>query len=145
LGNPGSFFLSFRHNLGKSILRALKKRFSYLSRKEECKTSIKEKKIKEGRVSEFVCGSKRIFFFSSGGFMNNSGENLNFFLNRFLEENSLDLLNVHLLVLYDDMDLPLGRAKLSERRSSSTHFGVASIIEELGSIDFSHLRIGIGR
>ena len=50
-----------------------------------------------------------------------------------------------LLVVYDDLDLPLGKIRLRQRGGSAGHKGMQSIIEALGTQEFSRLRIGIGR
>jgi PTH1 family peptidyl-tRNA hydrolase len=50
-----------------------------------------------------------------------------------------------LLVIHDDMDLPLGRIRIREKGGSGGHRGLASIIQCLGTPDFTRLRVGIGR
>ena len=50
-----------------------------------------------------------------------------------------------LLVVYDDLDLPLGKIRIREGGSAGGHNGIKSIIAELGSQDFPRLRVGIGR
>jgi PTH1 family peptidyl-tRNA hydrolase len=51
----------------------------------------------------------------------------------------------HLLVIYDDLDLPLGKIRLRQSGSSGGHKGINSIISALGSEDFPRIRVGIGR
>jgi PTH1 family peptidyl-tRNA hydrolase len=50
-----------------------------------------------------------------------------------------------MLVIYDDLDLPIGRVRIRERGSSAGHKGVESIITSLGSDEFPRIRVGIGR
>jgi PTH1 family peptidyl-tRNA hydrolase len=70
--------------------------------------------------------------------MNRSGESVS---------RLVKLLNINiddLLVIYDDMDLPLGKIRIRQGGSSAGHKGMNSIIQELGRQDFPRLRIGIG-
>lgn len=50
-----------------------------------------------------------------------------------------------IIIVYDDLDLPLGKIRLRPRGSAGGHHGMESIIQALGSVDFPRLRIGIGR
>jgi PTH1 family peptidyl-tRNA hydrolase len=72
-------------------------------------------------------------------FMNNCGQAAKLLLDTY----KLPLDN--LLVVYDDMDLSLGRIKFTKRGSSGGHRGMASIIEELGTQEINRLRIGISK
>jgi PTH1 family peptidyl-tRNA hydrolase len=56
-----------------------------------------------------------------------------------------DIPSSNLIVIYDDLDLPVGKIRLRQTGSSGGHKGMKSIIESLGSQDFSRLRVGIGR
>jgi PTH1 family peptidyl-tRNA hydrolase len=72
-------------------------------------------------------------------FVNNSGEEIKKLTTDYR------LPTTDLLIVHDDMDLPLGEFKLQSGRSAAGHKGVQSIIEELGTQDFWRLRVGIGR
>jgi PTH1 family peptidyl-tRNA hydrolase len=71
--------------------------------------------------------------------MNQSGESVSRLVIKF--NTDLD----DLLVIYDDLDLPLGKIRIRRGGGSGGHKGVNSIIDELGSQDFIRLRVGIGR
>jgi len=72
-------------------------------------------------------------------YMNRSGVALKQFARRF------EMKPQEMLVVYDDMDLPLGRLRVRSGGSSGGHRGVESISTQLGSSEFARLRIGIGR
>jgi PTH1 family peptidyl-tRNA hydrolase len=79
---------------------------------------------------------KKIKFLTPDTFMNNSGKDVVKFV-----KNKKDLDN--LIVIYDDIDLPLGKIKISYNRSSGGHNGVGSIIKSVKSEAFVRIRIGI--
>ncbi len=79
---------------------------------------------------------KKIKFLTPDNFMNNSGKAV-----APLIKTKKDLEN--LVVIYDDVDLPLGKIKISYNRSSGGHNGVGSIIKSLKSEEFTRIRIGI--
>jgi PTH1 family peptidyl-tRNA hydrolase len=85
-----------------------------------------------------VAGSK-IVLARPQTYMNSSGQSVSRLIQRF----NIDLND--LLVICDDLDLPLGKIRIRHGGSSGGHKGVESIITELGSQDFSRLRVGIGR
>ena len=68
---------------------------------------------------------------------------LNFMVSRLVKKFNLNLNN--LLVIHDDLDLPLGKIRLRRGVGWTGHKGVRSVADELGSRDFSLLRVGIGR
>ncbi len=127
LGNPGPRYLRTRHNFGWLAVAAL----------------AESEKLRWREVSKF----KGLFAEWSGKaalllpltYMNLSGEAVAPTLE------TLALSPERLLVLYDDLDLPLGRLKLAPKGGSGGHRGVASIIGALGTEDFPRLRLGIGR
>lgn len=71
-------------------------------------------------------------------FMNLSGQAVGLLVRRF------NVSPGDLLVIYDDMDLPLGKVRIRQRGSSAGHRGVESIIASLGSDEFPRIRVGIG-
>ena len=71
-------------------------------------------------------------------FMNNSGEGVAYLLTRFGAKPD------DLVVVYDEMDLPLGRMRLRPNGSPAGHNGIRSIIGELGTPNFARIRVGIG-
>jgi len=80
--------------------------------------------------------SKKIKFLAPDTFMNNSGKAI-----AFLVKSKKDLKD--LVVIYDDIDLPLGKMKISFNRSSGGHNGLGSVIKSLKSEEFLRIRIGI--
>ncbi len=78
----------------------------------------------------------KIKFLAPDNFMNNSGKIVSTFV-----KNKKDLAN--LVVIYDDIDLPLGKIKISYNRSSGGHNGLGSVIKSLKSEEFLRIRIGI--
>jgi len=91
------------------------------------------------RVGDGRLFSRRCLFVLPQSFMNRSGDTVR----RVLGFAGLE--PADLLVVHDDMDLPLGRLRLRRGGGAGGHRGVASIIEQIGSPDFVRLKIGVGR
>ena len=87
-------------------------------------------------VEKKIGDNKKYKFVEIDNFMNNSGSTISYFV-----KNKKDL--AHLIVIYDDIDLPLGKIKISFNRSSGGHNGVGNIIKVLKSEEFLRIRIGI--
>ncbi|MBI2644434.1 MAG: aminoacyl-tRNA hydrolase [Candidatus Wildermuthbacteria bacterium] len=130
LGNPGKQYEHTRHNAGFMALDALAAKFEF----PECKLHKKsESLISEGRIdgADVLCAKPQTL-------MNNSG------LAAKLLYAKYKILNTkYLVVVHDDIDLPLGQLKISFASGSAGHKGVESIIEQLGTKDFIRIRIGI--
>jgi PTH1 family peptidyl-tRNA hydrolase len=71
--------------------------------------------------------------------MNESGRSVAGLVQRYLREDD------HLIVIHDDLDLALGKIKLKHRGGDAGHRGIRSIIEWLGTGEFTRVRMGIGR
>jgi len=129
LGNPEKKYQKSRHNLGFRVLDSLAKRL---------KIKIKAKRYKSlmgrGRI-----GKKRIVLAQPLTFMNNSGVAVASLVRR------LKIPLKNLVVVCDDIDLPLGRIRIRRKGGSGGHKGLASINQHLKSNEFPRLRIGIGR
>lgn len=127
LGNPGPRYTLTRHNVGFLALERLAagQSFRHLSKLH-------------GQLAEVGAGKERLRLLMPQTFMNDSGRSVRATLDWF------GLRADQLLVLVDDMDLPLGRLRLRASGSAGGHNGLRSIIDHLGSGDFARLRIGIG-
>ncbi len=129
LGNPGARYANSRHNIGFLIAE----RFARAHEIDFARKRFNAQ-IAEGSVSE-----QRILLAKPQTFMNSSGEAVGK-LYAFYKIAPHDL-----LVIYDDLDLPLGKMRMRSRGSSGGHHGMESIIARVGTSDFPRLRVGIGR
>ena len=131
LGNPGAEYASSRHNAGFMVVERLLGTFP-AGRFTECHTA----------ASRFFAGRFRrspLYLQQPLTFMNLSGEAVACAAGRLQLEPS------EILIVSDDMDLPLGKLRLRRGGSDGGHNGLKSVISELGSADFLRLRLGIGR
>jgi len=129
LGNPGRIYAHNRHNVGFRCLNSFARRHSIRFDHRQCRA----------RVGIAEIGGEQLLLAKPGTFMNVSGGPVTCLLHR----GKIPLSN--LLILYDDMDLPLGKIRLRQSGSSGGHKGMNSIISALGSDAFSRIRVGIGR
>jgi PTH1 family peptidyl-tRNA hydrolase len=126
LGNPGEEYEHTRHNVGFRVLRNFVETNGLPSFHESSSYS--------GEVSEGIFEGEEITILLPHTYMNASGTAIA----KLVPKNELD----KLLVIYDEVDLPLGELKTSFGRGDN---GVRSIIEKLGSKDFTRLRVGISQ
>ncbi|MEL6137773.1 MAG: aminoacyl-tRNA hydrolase [Cyanobacteria bacterium J06628_6] len=130
LGNPGPKYDRTRHNVGFEVLDALAK---------DWPASLVENKRFHGIVGDSrTPAGDRLVFLKPTTYMNRSGQSVRSIVDWY----KLDPAAV--LVVYDDMDLPVGRLRLRTSGSAGGHNGMKSIISHLGTQDFPRLRIGIG-
>ncbi len=127
LGNPGEKYENTRHNAGAIAL-------SGIQETEHLPKPMKSAKF-NGQLSEGVIGGVEVRLLFPDTFMNQSGHAAK----KLLEESDAE----HLVVMYDDIDIPLGTIRVSYGKNSGGHKGLESIIEVLGSKDFIRLRVGI--
>jgi len=130
LGNPGLIYAGSRHNIGFAILKTLA---GYL------KVSLKRDNSVFALVGTAKLGRQNVILALPQTFMNLSGKAVSACFKKFKGSPE------DLLVVCDDLDLELGRMKIRTNGSSGGHRGLLSIIEHLGTQNFSRLRIGIGR
>lgn len=129
LGNPGAKYIGTRHNIGFMALEKLAVQKA---------VGFKQQAKFHGRMAEVGFGTERLRLLMPQTYMNESGRAIRAALDWFgLEVDQL-------LVLVDDMDLPLGRLRLRAQGSAGGHNGLRSTIQHLGTQDFCRLRIGIG-
>ncbi len=129
LGNPGRIYANNRHNIGFACL-------NYFARKQGIRFDKKQCRARTGTGE--VEGSK-VVLAKPQTYMNLSGQAVSRLVNKFNIKLS------DLIVIYDDLDLPLGKVRTRLGGSSAGHKGVESIITELGSQDFIRIRVGISR
>jgi peptidyl-tRNA hydrolase, PTH1 family len=129
LGNPGSEYEHTRHNIGFEVIDALSQTNGLPLDKLKFNAQFGKGKM-EG---EDVLLVKPLTY------MNLSGEALSPIMN-FYQIPIEDI-----LVVYDDLDLPIGKIRLREKGSAGGHNGMKSIIQHLGSQNFKRIRVGIGR
>ncbi len=128
LGNPGEAYANTRHNIGFQCI-------NYFSRLTHIRLSQRQCRAQLG-IGE-VAGQEVILAKPQTS-MNRSGKAVSLLQQRF----ATPLGDV--IVIYDDLDLPVGKIRLRQAGSSGGHKGMKSIINSLGSQDFSRLRVGIG-
>ena len=129
LGNPGDRYAGTRHNVGFMALEAMTRREG---------TRFRSMPKLHGELAELGLGAERLRLLMPQTFMNDSGRAIRAALDWF------DLDVNQLLVVVDDMDLPLGRLRLRAKGSAGGHNGLRSTIQHLGTQDFARLKIGIG-
>ena len=133
LGNPGERYRLTRHNVGFRVVDLLADRWS-LTGKGRLRDGAA---LLEARRPEPV---GRVLLVKPMKYMNGSGGPLR----AALRQTDVDVAS-ELLVVADDIDLPLGRIRLRRGGSAGGHNGIRSIIDALGTDAFARLRIGIGR
>ena len=129
LGNPGEKYAGTRHNVGFMALEQLARREG---------GSLKQNAKLHGLLAEVGQGERRLRLLMPQTFMNESGRSIRAALDWF------GFSPQQMLVLVDDMDLPLGRLRLRLSGGAGGHNGLRSTISHLGGQDFPRLRIGIG-
>ena len=129
LGNPGPEYADNRHNVGYQCVERLARRHALA----------KGRMMFKAWVTSGTIAGTRTLLARPLTFMNLSGQSVRPLL-RWYRISLPDL-----LVVYDDLDLPLGKVRLRQQGGSGGHKGMKSIIEALGTQEFPRLRIGIGR
>ena len=129
LGNPGKDYIRNRHNIGFLLLE-------HFSEKYDAKFVLKNKFISQ--YSEFKINDYIYRLFLPNTFMNNSGDAVRAIVDWY--KINLD----KLLIVVDDIDLPLGKIRFRKKGSSGGHNGLKDIINKLQTENFNRIKIGIG-
>jgi len=129
LGNPGAKFASTRHNVGFRVL-------DHIAEQQGIRWQTSRERAE---IAEIVLNDEKMFLIKPTTFMNDSGLAIAPLL-RFYKITTADL-----LVIVDDLDLPVGRVRLREKGSDGGQRGIRSIITHLNTDVFARLRVGIGR
>jgi PTH1 family peptidyl-tRNA hydrolase len=129
LGNPGMRYAQTRHNVGFWVIDQLSERWGLPLQKEKA----------AAQWGEGHYQGEKVILLKPLTYMNRSGEAVQPLLNYF------GLSPADLLVIYDDLDLPLGHLRLRMKGSSGGHNGLKSIIAHLNTEQWQRIKIGIGR
>lgn len=128
LGNPGREYEKTRHNTGFMVLDKISDKY---------KIDIsKEKHI--ALVGTGTIEGEKVILVKPQTFMNLSGESVQEIMNFYKEDIN------NLIVIFDDIDLPVGTIRIKQNGSAGTHNGVKSIVKELNSENFKRIKVGIG-
>ena len=129
LGNPGEQYARTRHNVGWLALDALVLKYNLPQPVSARQAS--------GRVTDGVIAGESVTVLYPDTFMNHSGTAVRKLVPKGAEAT--------LVVVYDDVDIPLGEVKVSFGRGAGGHNGVESVIKSLGTKDFVRVRVGIAK
>ncbi|MBA3063545.1 aminoacyl-tRNA hydrolase [bacterium] len=129
LGNPGSKYEFTRHNIGFRIVDNLAR---------DMETEFKKAKSYYSLISRGMINNHKVILVKPQTFMNLSGRAVN----RVVSYYKIPLQD--LLIVYDDLNLELGKIRIRKRGSAGGHKGMESIMQYLNSEDIPRLRVGIG-
>lgn len=129
LGNPGKKYENTRHNAGFDVVDELAKRLNVSIDKIKHKALIGEARV----------GTEKVILVKPQTYMNLSGETA-ISISQFYK---MDL--DKLIVVYDDIDLDIGKLRIRKKGSAGSHNGMKSIIKCLGSQDFPRVRVGVSK
>lgn len=129
LGNPGERYAATRHNIGRWTLDVLAERSG---------GRFKKARWVPAEVAEIKVGDERVLLARSHAFMNESGPSYASIAKRAKADAA------HVICVHDEIDLPLGATRVKQG-GGSTHNGVRSLVQGLGTPEFLRVRLGVGR
>ena len=129
LGNPGLIYAGSRHNIGFMCVSAFARKHGLEFDRKQGKS-----RVAGGQIS-----GESVLIARPQTFMNSSGEAVAYFV----AKHKLDLSD--LVIIHDDLDLPLGKIRIRRGGSAAGHHGIESILDYLSSPEFVRVRFGIGR
>lgn len=129
LGNPGRKYENTKHNIGFMSVDVIAKALGLTFSKTKFKSL-----YAEGRM-----GTEKVILIKPQTYMNLSGESVQPWMDFYKLENE------DMVVIYDDLDLPVGKIRLRGQGGSGGHNGMKSIIQHLNTKEFNRIRVGIGR
>jgi PTH1 family peptidyl-tRNA hydrolase len=130
LGNPGKKYQNTRHNVGFMAVDAFAKINNFPEFKFQKKSNV--------LISENIIDDKKIILAKPQTFMNESGRSVK----QLISDTGARIAD--LVIVHDDIDLPIGKIKIIKERGSAGHKGVESIIKNIGNNGLIRFRIGIG-
>ncbi len=130
LGNPGKKYSQTKHNVGFMVVDKLANKYA-----------LKFNERTDYLISEGFIEGKKIALIKPLTYMNLSG----IAVKKLVNKEILDNLPNSIIVIHDDLDLPVGKIKIKKNGSSGGHKGIQSIIENLGTKNFLRIKIGIDK
>ncbi|HGA1065275.1 aminoacyl-tRNA hydrolase [Streptococcus agalactiae] len=130
LGNPGSKYNDTKHNIGFMAIDRIVKKLDV--------NFTEDKNFKAEIGSDFINGEK-IYFIKPTTFMNNSGIAVKALLTYY------NISIKDMIIIYDDLDMEVGKIRFRQKGSAGGHNGIKSIIAHLGTQEFDRIKVGIGR
>ncbi|KXT74234.1 Peptidyl-tRNA hydrolase [Streptococcus sp. DD10] len=130
LGNPGDKYFETKHNVGFMLIDQLAKKQN---------VAFTHDKIFQADLASFFLNGEKIYLVKPTTFMNESGKAVHALLTYY----GLDIED--LLIIYDDLDMEVGKIRLRAKGSAGGHNGIKSIIQHIGTQVFNRVKIGIGR
>ncbi|HGD9437849.1 TPA: aminoacyl-tRNA hydrolase [Streptococcus agalactiae] len=130
LGNPGSKYNDTKHNIGFMAVDRIVKKLDV--------NFTEDKNFKAEIGSDFINGEK-IYFIKPTTFMNNSGIAVKALLTYY------NISIKDMIIIYDDLDMEVGKIRFRQKGSAGGHNGIKSIIAHLGTQEFDRIKVGIGR
>ena len=128
LGNVGKEYDNTRHNIGFQAI-------DYIA----AKYNIDINRIKfKGIYGDGIIEGNKVILLKPTTYMNLSGESIREVMNFY------KILEEELIVLYDDISLPVGRLRIREKGSAGGHNGIKNIIAHLGTMEFPRIKVGVG-
>ena len=130
LGNPGDKYFETRHNVGFMLVDQMAKSLNL---------TFSHDKIFQADIASTFLNGEKVYFVKPTTFMNDSGKAVHALLTYY----GLDVED--LLVIYDDLDMEVGKIRLRAKGSAGGHNGIKSIINHIETQTFNRIKIGIGR
>ena len=130
LGNPGDKYFETKHNVGFMLVDQMAKSLNL---------TFSHDKIFQADIASTFLNGEKVYFVKPTTFMNESGKAVHALLTYY----GLDIED--LLVIYDDLDMEVGKIRLRAKGSAGGHNGIKSIINHIGTQTFYRIKIGIGR
>lgn len=128
LGNPGEKYSHTRHNVGFDVIDILSQKLDIPVKKLKCRATI----------GEGMLGGEKIVLIKPQTFMNLSGLTVSDALSWYKVEPK------DILLIVDDIDLPLGQVRIRAKGGPGTHNGLRHIVQCTGTGDFPRVRVGVG-
>lgn len=132
LGNPGEEYEGTRHNVGRMVVQKLLKDLKVGNPDFNKKAN---SQVAEGKIKK-----EKVLFILPDTFMNKSGQAVSAFIK---PKTGKDKSQQNLIVVHDDLDLPIGTLKISYNKGVGGHRGLDSVVKAVKTLEFVRVRVGI--